>query len=104
MVSPRGTTRNVTSTSSTPQARASERRNHPARAPRGRQAHDSTVKFRPVDPARLGSKWRKFRDFKIEVDASEKGMILSASFSMPARKGRIKRVAAGKLGVGGLLT
>jgi hypothetical protein len=59
-------------------------------------AHDSTVKFRPVDPADVGKKWRKYRDFKIEADASEKGLVKSASFSMPAPKGLIKRVAGGK--------
>ena len=34
-------------------------------------AHDSTVKFRPINPKDVGPKWRKFRDFKIEADASE---------------------------------
>jgi hypothetical protein len=58
--------------------------------------HDSTVKFRPVDPAQIGSRWRKYRDFKIEVDASERSMVKSASFSMPVVKGLIKRVAAGE--------
>jgi hypothetical protein len=57
--------------------------------------HDSTVKFRPVDPAQIGAQWRKYRDFKIEVDASEKAMVKSASFSMPVGKGVIKRVAEG---------
>jgi len=59
-------------------------------------AHDSTVKFRPVDPAAVGSRWRKFRDFKIEADASESGLVKSASFSMPVSKGLIKRVADGR--------
>ena len=58
--------------------------------------HDCTVKFRPVDPSDVGKKWRKFRDFKIEADASESGLVKSASFSMPAAKGLIKRVAGGK--------
>jgi hypothetical protein len=58
--------------------------------------HDSTVKFRPVDPASIGAQWRKYRDFKIEVDASEQAMVKSASFSMPVVKGLIKRVAAGQ--------
>jgi len=57
--------------------------------------HDSTVKFRPVDPAQIGRQWRKYRDFKIEVDASETAMVKSASFSMPVDKGLIKRVASG---------
>jgi hypothetical protein len=66
--------------------------------------HDSTVKFRPIDPAQVGDEWRKYRDFKIEADASEKGMVKSASFSMPARKGLIKRVAAGKRQIRQLLS
>src|SRR5262249_13484779 len=57
--------------------------------------HDSTVKFRPVIPDQVASKWRTFRDFKIEADASEKGVTKSASFSMPVAKGVIKRIAAG---------
>jgi len=60
-------------------------------------AHDSTVKFRPVDPAKVGRTWHKYRDFKIEADASEKGFAMSASFSMPVAKGLIKRAADGKL-------
>jgi hypothetical protein len=59
-------------------------------------AHDSTVKLRPVNPKDVGSKWRKYRDFKIEADASEASLVKSASFSMPVAKGHIKRVAAGK--------
>ena len=66
--------------------------------------HDSTVKFRPVDPASVGDEWRKYRDFKIEADASEKGLVKSASFSMPAKKGLIKRVAAGTREIRDLLT
>jgi hypothetical protein len=66
--------------------------------------HDSTVKFRPVDPAEIGNQWRKFRDFKIEVDASEKAMVKSASFSMPVDKGLIKRVAGGKQPIDAVFT
>lgn len=57
--------------------------------------HDSTVKFRPVDPTKVDKKWRKYRDFKIEADASETSFVTSASFSMPVEKGVIKRVAVG---------
>ncbi|MCU0767186.1 MAG: hypothetical protein MUE39_07410 [Gammaproteobacteria bacterium] len=67
-------------------------------------AHDSTVKFRPVEPAAVAKKWKKFPDFKIEADASEKGVVKSASFSMPVPKGLIKRVADGKKGVAKLFT
>jgi hypothetical protein len=66
--------------------------------------HDSTIKFRPVDPARVGKRWRKYKDFKIEADASERGVVKSASFSMPVAKGLIKSVAAGKKGIAALFT
>lgn len=66
--------------------------------------HDSTVKFRPVDAARVDKRWHKYRDFKIEVDASEKGLVKSASFSMPVAKGLIKRVAAGERPIRALFT
>jgi hypothetical protein len=56
--------------------------------------HDSTVKFRPVKPEQVAPKWLTFPDFKIEADASEKGVTRSASFSMPVAKGVIKRIAA----------
>ena len=67
-------------------------------------AHDSTVKFRPVDPAGVGQKWHKYRDFKIEADASETSLVKSASFSMPVTKGLIKRVAVGKKPVSVIFT
>ena len=66
--------------------------------------HDSTIKFRPVDPSKVGKQWHKYKDFKIEADASEKGIVKSASFSMPVAKGLIKRVAAGTKGIAALFT
>ncbi len=53
---------------------------------------NGTIKFRPVQAEKVGKGWHRFPDFKIEVDASEKGFVKSASFSMPVRKGLIKRV------------
>lgn len=58
--------------------------------------HDSTIKFRPVVPEAVPALWRKKPGFKIEADASEKGVVKSASLTMPVKKGLIKRVAAGK--------
>lgn len=58
--------------------------------------HDCTVKLRPVDPARVPAKWHDYPGFKIETDASEQAMVKSASFTMPVRKGLIKKVVAGK--------
>ncbi len=67
-------------------------------------AHDSTVKFRPVNPSDVGRKWRSYPDFKIEADASETTLVKSASFSMPVARGQIRRVAAGKKPIGGIFT
>jgi hypothetical protein len=66
--------------------------------------HDSTIKFRPVEPVRISTQWRKYPGFKIEADASEKGVVTSGSFSMPVKKGRIKRIAAGELPIAELFT
>lgn len=66
--------------------------------------HDSTIKFRPADPAAIPALWRKYRGFKIEADASEKGIVKSASLTMPVAKGLIKRVAAGKNPISDLFT
>jgi nitrogen fixation protein FixH len=68
------------------------------------EEHDSTVKFRPVVPAEIPAKWCKHRGFKIEADASEKGVVKSASFTMPVEKGLIKRVAAGDKSVAKLFS
>jgi hypothetical protein len=51
--------------------------------------HDSTVKSRPASPVDVSDKWRKASGFKIEADASEKGVVKSASFTMPVAKGLI---------------
>src|SRR5215510_4360230 len=66
--------------------------------------HDSTVKFRPVIPDQVAAKWRTFPLFKIEADASEKGVVKSASFSMEVPKGVIKRIAAGDKPISELFT
>ena len=60
------------------------------------EQHDTTVKRRPVDPQSVSEDWRKFEGFKIESDASEKGVVKSASLTMTVRKGHIKQVAKGK--------
>jgi hypothetical protein len=59
------------------------------------EEHDCTIKFRPIEPGRVPKKWHKYPGFKIETDASEQDMVKSASFTMPVKKGLIKRVAAG---------
>jgi hypothetical protein len=66
--------------------------------------HDSTIKFRPVDPEQVPAQWRKYRGFKIEADASEKSVVKSASFTMPVAKGLIKRVVAGEAPIASLFS
>lgn len=66
--------------------------------------HDCTFKFRPVVPTEVSKDWSKFEGFKLEADASEKGVVRSASLTMPVEKGLIKRVVAGKKGIGSLFT
>jgi hypothetical protein len=66
--------------------------------------HDSTIKFRPVEPDAVPALWRKYSGFKIEADCSEKGVVKSASLTMPVAKGLIKRVAAGKNPIADLFT
>jgi hypothetical protein len=66
--------------------------------------HDSTIKFRPVDPASVPPLWRKYSGFKIEADAGANGVVKSASLTMPVAKGLIKRVVAGKEPVASLYT
>lgn len=68
------------------------------------EEHDSTVKFRPVSPEEVTDKWRKATGFKIEADASEKGIVKSASFTMPVEKGLIKAVVEGKKSIAKLYT
>lgn len=66
--------------------------------------HDTTVKLRPVNPKTVSEDWRRFAGFKIEADASEKGVVKSASLTLPVRKGHIKRVAKGKKSATSLFT
>jgi len=66
--------------------------------------HDSTIKFRPVEPASVPPVWRKYSGFKIEADSNETGVVKSASLTMPVAKGLIKRVVAGKEPVASLYT
>jgi len=58
--------------------------------------HDSTLKIRPVDPEKVPPMWRAHPGFKIEADASEKGITKSASLTLPVGKGLIKEMLAGK--------
>ena len=58
--------------------------------------HDSTIKFRPSTLIGAGRCGASISGFKIEADSGDKGVVKSASLTMPVAKGQIKRVAAGK--------
>jgi hypothetical protein len=66
--------------------------------------HDSTIKFRPVDPEQVPAHWRKYEGFKIEADANDRKVVRSASLTMPVRKGLIKAVVAGEVPIAQLFT
>src|SRR5262245_18411197 len=66
--------------------------------------HDGTIKFRPVEPEAVPDLWRKYNGFKIEADTSEKGVLKSASLTMPVANGLIKRVAAAQDPIASLFT
>ena len=66
--------------------------------------HDSTIKFRPVEPDDVPERWQSVEGFKIEADASDRSVVRSASLTMPVKKGLIKQVAAGDEAIGRLFT
>jgi hypothetical protein len=59
-------------------------------------ADDSTVKFRPVDPASVGPEWKEEAGFKLEADAVGTRVVRSASLSCVQQRREIKDVAAGR--------
>jgi hypothetical protein len=66
--------------------------------------HDSTIKFRPVEPDDVPERWQSVEGFKIEADASDRTVVRSASLTMPVKKGLIKQVVAGEEAIGRLFT
>ena len=64
-----------------------------ARRVPGKQ-HDSTIKIRPVEPRDV-VKWQKVKGFKVEADAGNENIVLSASLTRPVEKGLIKKHEAG---------
>ena len=58
-------------------------------------AGDSTVKIRPVEPQRVGAKWRDRSGFKLEADAVGTKVIRSASLTSDQHPKEIDEVASG---------
>ena len=65
---------------------------------------DSTVKIRPVDPAKVDGSWRKKDGFKLEADAVGQKVIRSASFTTVQRDKEIEEVASGSRPIEKLFT
>lgn len=57
---------------------------------------DSTVKFRPVEAARVAKAWRQQKGFKLEADWVGDHVVCAACFTQPQRRDEIDEVADGK--------
>ena len=59
-------------------------------------ADDSTVKFRPVEAARISRDWEQLEGFKLEADCVGDRVVCSASLSALQQRGEIDDVTKGK--------
>ena len=57
---------------------------------------DSTVKFRPVEAAKVSKDWRELEGFKLEADCVGERVVRSASLTVAQGKDEINQVAKGK--------
>jgi len=57
---------------------------------------DSTVKFRPVDSAKISQDWKGSKGFKLEADCVGTRVVCSASFTVTQKRDEIDDVAKGK--------
>ncbi len=57
---------------------------------------DSTVKVRPIDPAKVSEEWRNLEGFKVEADWMGKKIVRSASLTVRQKRDEIDEVAKGK--------
>jgi hypothetical protein len=67
-------------------------------------ADDSTVKFRPVDPAAIPRDWQRWKGFKLEADWVGDHVVCSASLTHPQQRDEIDEVAQGKRAIGKLFS
>jgi hypothetical protein len=54
---------------------------------------DSTVKFRPVDAAKISNEWKQLKGFKLEADCVGKRVVCSASLTVIQKRDEIDEVA-----------
>jgi hypothetical protein len=67
-------------------------------------ADDSTVKFRPVEPAAIPRDWQRLKGFKLEADWVGDHIVCSASLSDMQVRDEIDEVAKGKRAIGKLFS
>jgi adenylate cyclase class IV len=56
---------------------------------------DSTVKFRPVEPAKISEEWKQLKGFKLEADCVGDRIVRSASLTVLQKRDEIDEVAKG---------
>jgi hypothetical protein len=57
---------------------------------------DSTIKIRPVEPARIADRWRSVEGFKLEGDIVGSKVVRSASLTTIQKPGEVREVLEGK--------
>jgi hypothetical protein len=67
-------------------------------------ADDSTVKFRPVEPASIPRDWQRWKGFKLEADWVGDHVVCSASLTDLQKRDEIDEVANGKRAIGKLFS
>lgn len=68
------------------------------------EAHDSTVKIRPVDPRAIDEAWLEEEGFKLEADAVGDKVVRSASLTAEQGTDEIQQVAWGKRAISKLFS
>ena len=67
-------------------------------------ADNSTVKFRPVEPASIPRDWQRWKGFKLEADWVGDRVVCSASLTDLQQRDEIDEVAKGKRAIGKLFS
>jgi hypothetical protein len=57
---------------------------------------DSTVKFRPVEAAKISEEWKQLKGFKLEADCVGDRVVCSASLTVIQKRNEIDEVAKGE--------
>ena len=57
---------------------------------------DSTVKFRPVEAAKISEEWKQLKGFKLEADCVGDRVVCSASLTAIQKRDEIDEVAKGE--------